>query len=211
MWMWIAKAERRGFRRLMSAAGLAGGVLLGSGGAQAAPMLSIDIDGQGPICDDPCRVTIESTVSVIADDIPAGSDLRGLFGFGFRILFDANLFEADLVEVAPTWIGLQGSVDLPGEIGVTANLFDPVTGMSAPSGPSGNGILLATFRFVPLQRGVAHLSLQPFTGPGDNLLFDATVLDDMPAGFFVSGMALVPEPGLPLLLGLLALRLRRRS
>lgn len=188
--------------------------------AAALPMLVVDVAGQGADCILPaCSVGTGQTVtvSVTADGIPTGSDGRGLFGFGFKILYDGSALQASTPTLGATWTGAQGTAEGFGVVGATANLFDPATGQSAPSGPSGDGILLARVVFEALAPGLHTLSLTHFTGEGDNVLFDGTTLDDPTAtGFFpvasVEAEA-VPEPAAAALLmaaGLGAAGLRRR-
>ena len=79
-------------------------------------------------------------------------------------------------------------------------------------GPDGDDILLASIDFTGLAPGLSSLTVGYYTGPGDNTLFDNTVLDASP-NFFQSGsIQVVPEPQTALLLGLgLTLFANRRA
>ena len=183
--------------------------------ARALAMLVSDIAGNGPVCDVSCGIEPNDTVAiaVLADGVPAGSDGRGLFGFGFRLSFHPTRLSASNPQVDAQWTGFTDTQLVPGEVGMTGNLFDVGGGNS---GPSGDGIPLGTFDLQVLQKGTYQLTLAPFVTTGDNVLFDATVLDD-PAtnpGFYTTGLLrVIPEPSaaaLALAAGA-ALRARRRS
>lgn len=200
-------------------AGLALACALGPPAA-AAPMLVVDVAGQGPDCILPaCSMSVggEVAVSITADEIPSGSDGRGLFGFGFRILFDGGALEASTPAIDGLWAGVQGTTQGFGSVGATANLFDPDTGQSLAPGPAGDGIALATVVFEALAPGLHTLALTHLTGEGDNLLFDGTALDGPDAtGFFPTAtleVVAAPEPSAGALVGAAALAaagLRRR-
>jgi hypothetical protein len=173
--------------------------------AGATPMLTLDIAGNGPACVASCIAPGDTVqVTVLGQGIPAGSDGRGLFGFGFRVTFDEFDLTASNLAADPQWTGLV-STDLgAGEVGITGNLFDPGGGGSS-SGPSGDGVVLGSFdlELGLFAQGFYTLTLQAFSGPGDNVLFDGTELDGgSNPGFFTTG--LVPEPGIAAL-GALAL------
>lgn len=162
-----------------------------SGPAGAASIL-LDVGGQGPDATIGLNETV--TVAIFGDQIPLGSDGKGLFGFGFRILYaPAAGLSSDDPLLDSRWTGFQGSANAPGDVGITANLFQ------AESGYSGN-VPLATIIFTSSDTpGLYTLTLTHFTGPGDNILFDGEILDDPGAGFFSVGSILTPEPSVSLL------------
>jgi hypothetical protein len=181
----------------------------------AAPMLVLDLGGQGP------GATLSPgeslVVSVLADGIPPGGDGNGMFGFGFRLAFDPAGLSAGDPAIDALWSGLSATSVMTGEVGATANR------LGEAAGPSGDGILLARFDVAALAPGSFVLSLAPFTGPGDNVLFDGTVLDGDAAFFGMASVvvrsepaASVPEPGAAVLFALgagavaLTTRLRAR-
>jgi hypothetical protein len=186
------------------------GALLVWGMATNAGAASIRIDppSQGPI-----KVGDTATVSIYLDAVPVGAST--VFGFGFRVGYDASYLSAAAPVIDAAWTGLSSVVNNVGDVGATANL------LGSSSGQSGSNILLATITFTGVQENLAGvlLSLSAFTAPGDNILFDQTFLDSQPSVFFadtasISVMSLLPtpEPGLALMglfaLGALAARSR---
>lgn len=178
----------------------------------AAPILSIDVGGAG--ANGVVGLGDTVTVSLVGNEIPVGTDGNGLFGFGFSILYDGSLLSTTGATQGPLWTGT-GFVDTrndAGHVGILANRFFML------SGPSGNNILLATLAFTGLSVGTSPLTVGYYTGEGDNLLFDGSVLDGS-LGFFESGSLhvvselKVPEPNTALLvgLGLFLLGVRRRG
>lgn len=186
--------------------------VVGAGTAQATPMLSIALDPAPPT---EIGVGALLEVTVAAEDIPA----PGLFGFGFRLVFDPAIFTAAAPVIDPFWTGLTDVVVGVGFAGASANL----SGGGAGSGPTGFGIPLAVIELTVIASpGGAmtptQLSLAPLTGEGDNLLFDGVPLDDPGSPDFLADSveAVVPEARIvPLLLsatvGLLAARSRLRA
>jgi hypothetical protein len=183
--------------------------------AGAAPMLLLDLGGQG-------SATILSpgesvSVVVLANGIPAGADGNGMFGFGYRVGFDsAGLSASTPVIDAALWSGLASISVGTGEVGATANRLGEL------AGPFGDGILLATFEITALAPGSFDLTLSAFIGPGDNVLFDGSVLDGEAAFFGTASLgvrsesdAAVPEPRAAALfvlgVGAVALAARSRS
>jgi hypothetical protein len=159
---------------------ISGFLLWGTSAARAIPMLILDIDGQGAAATIAPGATV--TASVLASEIPAGTDPEGLFGFGFVLEFDAMGLSITTPQVDDLlWTGLSATLSETGRVGATANRFGEA------NGPSGDGILLATVEITALAMGDFWLDLTPFTGPGDNVLFDGTVLDAEPHLFFTSG------------------------
>lgn len=179
-------------RRGRAARWLGAGLLVGllSSSAYAVPMLRIDVGGQGSAGSAPVGSTV--TVSITLDGVPAGSDGNGLYGFGFRLAYDAALLAASQPVVAPIWTGLSSTANDPGSAGATANLFQ----QGIPLPPlAGDGIPLATIDFDVLAGGVVTLTLAPFTGTGDNVLFDGTDLDTTAdVAFFAQTGTILPEP-----------------
>jgi hypothetical protein len=166
-----------------------------AGSAQALPVMHLDVGGMG------ANGTVAPgnvvTVSFLASEIPAGD---GLFGFGFNVDFDATGLSAGIPQFGPDFLftGFDCVSAGLGSVGATSNRFFQA------SGPVGDAILLATIEFSGLLPGVFDLSLAHLTGPGDNILFDFTVLDGS-LEFFQGGsitVASVPEPGTASLLGL---------
>jgi len=175
--------------------------------ASAAPIMNIEVAGGGP--DGVIGLGDTVTVSLYGNDIPVGTDGNGLFGFGFSILFDDAVLSTAGPTAGPLWVGVGFSEfrNDPGDAGALANRF------FAPSGPSGNDILLASLDFTGDAIGLSNLTVGYYTGPGDNILFDSTVLDSS-LSFFQSGsINVVPEPqtGLLLGMGLAFLAVRRRN
>ena len=132
-----------------------------------------------------------------------------MFGMGFDLTFDAGGLGASNLVLGPLWTatGFDDSVTAAGRVGLTSNRF------FLTDGPFGNDILLGTVDLQGLAPGSYDLSLGYFTGPGDNILFDGTVLDSDAGTFFSAGTVVVPEPGTAgLFLGgfLLLLAARRR-
>ncbi len=176
--------------------------------SDAAATISIDIGGTGPNGTINLNETV--TVSVYADAIPAGNDGNGLFGFGFSIVYDDTLLSSSSATSGPFWTGTGNSASFnnPDDVGMTANrLF-------MADGPSGNNILLASIDFTGDSIGSSIVAVIYYTGcPGDNFLFEATVLDTS-SSFFQSGsINVVPEPHTALLfgLGLMFLGVRQRT
>jgi hypothetical protein len=173
------------------------GLVALAGGAHAAPNLTLDFSGNGP--HGSANVGDTVTVSIIANEIPAGTDSKGLFGFGFDLSFDPSLVAASPATAGPLWAlsGFSDSSSTASSVGLSANRFFQA------SGPSGSGILLATIDLLAQSAGVSSLELSWYTGgPGDNSLFDGTVLDGS-ASFFVGGsLEVIPEPSSALLIGL---------
>ena len=164
--------------------------------ASAVPILTVQIAGQGTAASVSSGTPV--LVTVIADDIPLGSDGNGLFGFGFTLTVGPGPVAIGSFALDPAWTGLQSIAVASSSLSVTANR------LGQPSGPAGNGIALAQFVLDGLTAGVYALTLGPLTGPGDNVLFDGTELDAQ-AGFFGGGILTVPEPGVVLLCAALAL------
>lgn len=165
--------------------------------AWAAPRVFLDYGGGGPT--QTVSVGGIITATVLASDIPAGSDGKGLFNVGFVIDYDPVLLSAATPVLGPLWSGsiFATTKNLPGEVGFTSNRFGEA------SGPIGDDILLGTVEFTGLAPGTTVLSVSHFTGPGDNVLFDATVLDSSPSFFFGGTVeVLIPEPGTAALLSL---------
>ena len=160
----------------------------------AAPMLSIHLNSGVSSIDVDAGASF--VVEVRAVDIPAA----GLFGFGYRVQYDSTAFTSDAAIVNGIWTGLSAIDNAPGNSGVTANRNGEVSGPTPVA-------ILASANFVALRPGTFSLTLVPFTGPGDNLLFDGSALDDgsIP-GFFGTGgtvnVLAVPEPAWASLLGL---------
>ncbi len=186
-------------------------LLLLSAPVAATPMLVLDVNGTGTSAVVSQGQTFVVVVS--AEDIPTGTDGNGMFGFGFEIGFTPGSMTPSAPVIDAQWTGLSGTTLGPGVVGISANV------LGQTSGPSGNGIALATIAFSADAPGVYILMLQALTGPGDNVLFDGTELD-VGAGFFTTAQVTIlatPEPSVALLLagGLAALarcprRLTRR-
>ena len=128
---------------------------------------------------------------------------------GFSLGFDAAALSASTPVLGPLWAG-KGFANArigPGEVAFTANRF------SEASGPTGDGIVLVSLSFQVLAEGRFELALGPYTGPGDNVLYDGTRLDEAAGFFLTSTLVGVPEAGtLPLLgLGLALLAAGRRA
>ncbi len=174
-------------------------------GVLATPMLSIHLNGGGS------SLTVNSgasfTVEVRAQDIPTA----GLFGFGYRVQHDATAFSTEAPTIDALWTGASAVSNTPGSPGATANLIGQA------SGPVGFDIVLAQGTFTAVRAGTFQLSLVPFTGVGDNVLFDGTDLETTVRAFFgtasVTVRRVVPEATLGALLGLgaLAFAAARRS
>lgn len=173
------------------------GLVALAGSAHAAPNLTLEFSGSGPLGSTGVGGSV--TVSIIANEIPVGTDSAGLFGFGFDLTFDPSLVSASPATPGPLWAlsGFSDSSSTASSVGMSANRFFQV------SGPSGSGILLATIDLLGHSAGVSPLQLSWYTGgPGDNSLFDSTVLDGS-ASFFVGGsLEVIPEPSSALLIGL---------
>lgn len=193
------------------AAAVLGGLLVwGAATTAEAASIRIDPPSQGPI-----KVGDTATVSIYMDGVPVGAST--VFGFGFRIGYDATYLSASAPVIDAAWTGLGAVVNDIGDVGATANL------LGSSSGPNGSNILLATITFTGVKENLAGvlLSLSAFTAPGDNVLFDQTFLDTQPAVFFadtatISVMALaIPEPAVGwlglLALGALAAQRRRNA
>jgi hypothetical protein len=170
---------------------ICGLLLWGTGAAHglAVPMLGLDIDGQGAAAEIVPGETV--TASVLASGIPAGADGNGLFGFGFMLEFDAAGLSITNPVVDDLWTGFSATVSDPGAVGATANRFGET------SGPWGDGILLASFDITSLVTGDFELGLAPFTGPGDNVLFDGTMLDQAGTAFLSGTASIRVDPGEP--------------
>ena len=96
----------------------------------------------------------------------------------------------------------------PGDLGIPANSY------FLPNCPSGDNVLLASIDFTGNSPGTSTLAVGYYTGgPGENVLFDSTLLDTS-SSFFQSGsLNIVPEPHTALLfgMGLTFLGVRQRS
>ncbi len=96
----------------------------------------------------------------------------------------------------------------PGDLEIPANSY------FRSNCPSGEDLLLAGIDFTGNSAGTSSLAVGYYTGgPGDNVLFDSTVLDAS-SSFFQSGsLNIVPEPHTALLfgMGLTFLGVRQRS
>ena len=165
--------------------------------ASAAPNLTLDFSGLGP--DGDVNIGESLTLSVFANEIPAGIDSAGLFGFGFDLTFDNSVLSASAATEAPIWsgAGFSSSSSTANSVGLSANRF------FFTSGPSGDNILLATIELTAISLGLSALDLTWFTGgAGDNTLFDFTVLDSS-SSFFVGGsLNVIPEPSTGVLIGI---------
>jgi hypothetical protein len=164
--------------------------------AGATPVLFATVDR---VASGPVQAGEVFTVSVRADGLGADE----LFGFGFRITFETELTASNPV-IDALWTGNTATANAAGNVGATANLAGSL------SGPSGDGIALASITFTASQAGVYHLAFGPFTGAGDNVLFDGTVLDDGSIPGFFPATLTVPEPSSIALLALAALAARHR-
>jgi hypothetical protein len=173
--------------------------------ARAIPTLELSIGGGGSF--GVVNVGDTITVDVLASGIPTGSDGNGLFGFGFSIEYSAIGLAASDPQPGPLWVltGFEDSKNDPGDVGLTADRF------FQESGPFGDDILLGSIVFEGLVDGIFMLDLTFYTGVGDNLLFDGTILD-AGSSFFPQGtIQVVPEPGTLglVLVGLFLLRATR--
>ena len=170
--------------------------LLASSTAHAAPIMTIDIGGTGSSANLGIGSTV--TVSLYGDEIPAGTDGNGLFGFGFAITFDDTVLSSSAATAGALWVGVGNSTshNNPGDVGIIANR------MYVTSGPSGNDILFASIDFTGIALGLSGLTVSYYTGAGDNILFDMTELDGSPSFFQSGSIEVVPEPQTALLLGM---------
>jgi hypothetical protein len=185
------------------AVGILAAHLAVSPAAEAATM-AIDAAGQGVTA----TVGGDFDVAIRLDGVPAGSDGKGLFGFGFSLVFDASAFSVVSVSIASSpWTGFADTSSTAGLASATANVF------GSPSGPSGDAIPLATVRLSPLATGVFTLALATRSGVGDTILFDGTALDAASDFFGGASVTVVPEPRgcIALYGGLLALAARRQG
>ena len=183
--------------------------LLGASAASAVPVLEVTFGDPGVR-----EVRVEPGSMVAASirmrGVPAGSDGRGLFGFGFTLTFDESGLAPSAPMLGPLWAGKGFSSEQAavGELGLTANRF------FESSGPSGEDVLLATLLILVQGEGRFELTLGPATGPGDNILYDGTRLDEG-AAFFSGSSAIVgvPEPGTWMLMaaGFIVLAVGRRT
>lgn len=182
--------------------------LLAAPVAGALPVVEVAL---GPAGSRELRVEPGSIVAatVRMDAVPAGSDGKGLFGMGFSLLFDAAGLAPATPALGPLWDGKGFSSARigPGEVAFTANRFFEA------SGPAGSNVVLVTLSFQVLAEGRFTLALGPYTGPGDNILYDGTALDGGPGFFTSSALVGVPEPGTLALtaLGLTLLAARRHD
>jgi hypothetical protein len=188
------------FRRFPIAALATASLFLASPAALAAPNLTVDFSGLGP--DGTATLGDSLTLSIVANEIPAGSGGAGLFGFGFDLSFDDSILSATPAAAGPLWdgAGFSDASSTASSVGLSANRF------FFNSGPSGDDILLATIEFTALVTGFSPLDLTWYTGgAGDNMLFDFTTLDTSP-NFFADGsltvISIVPEPSTSILIGL---------
>lgn len=174
--------------------------------APATPLLFLDIAGQGASA----TVGVGGPFAVVAraSSIPSGADGRGLFGFGFSVSYAALGLSLGTPVAGLLWIGPTVSSASAGLAGITSVLF------GSPSGPSGNGIALATITLTALQPGTYTLAVSHYVGVGDNVLFDGTVLDGAGSGYFQSAsVVVVPEvrSAVGILVGIVLLGLLRRE
>jgi hypothetical protein len=149
--------------------------------AHAEPIVHLDLGSAGD------EVVVAAgasfTIRVLASGIPSGSDGLGLFGFGFGVTYDSAGLSTGAPLVGPLWdgTGFQQERNQPGDVGLLANRFFEA------DGPFGDEILLGSFQVTALQPGLFVLDLGHFSGVGDNVLFDGTVLDGNPESFFRDG------------------------
>jgi hypothetical protein len=173
--------------------------------AYALPRLEATIGGGGSLGFVELGQTV--TVEVRASGIPAGSDGNGLFGFGFAFLYSSTGLSAANPQLGPLWIstGFDDSRNDPGDVGLTGNRF------FQQNGPFGDNILLGSIVFTGLALGTYLLDMTHFTGVGDNLLFDGTILDAGSSFFSNATIQVVPEPGTLglMVVGMLLLRATR--
>lgn len=142
-------------------------------------------------------------VDIAISNVPEGEDGRGLFGIGFALAYSSTALAYEGGALDELWLstGFSDRSDVPGSIGWTA------TRAFQRSGPSGESVALGRMTFRVLSGGLHSLSLAGLTGPGDNVLYDGTILDG-DSSFFSDGLTLdvslvvVPEPGTAILLGL---------
>ncbi len=167
-------------------------LLLLSSRVDALPMVHLDFEGGGTAAVVGVGETVR--VDVWASGIPPGSDGLGLFGFGWSLGYDAGgLGAADPVP-GSLWVGTGFSEtrNQPGDTGLLANRFFEAFG------PFGDDILLGSVVLTALVPGLFSIELSNFTGIGDNVLFDGSVLDSDPAAFFGEGsIEVVPIPNVP--------------
>ena len=176
--------------------------------ALSLPTLHLDIDGQGPDAIVLRNTTV--SVAILASDIPAS----GLFGFGVSVGFDPSLLDAafpTMGRFGPDFDGTgfddEALDNLLGSVGLTSNRF------LHTDGPIGDDILLGTFLLTAGNiAGFTPLMSSHFAGIGDNILFDATILDfDGETSFFSpASISITPEPGTGLLIAI-GLAMMRRS
>jgi hypothetical protein len=193
-------------RRLAAPALLCALLLLPATVAEAVLLLEVAGQGSHAVVADGESFMVQ----VLAQDLPPGSDGNGLFGFGFEIGFAATGFAVGTPSIEPVWTGQQAVSSGASSAGATANRAGETCGPFGTNCSLGSGtVLLASVEMTALSEGLFALSLDHFTAPGDNVLFDLTILD-LDASFFQGASVRVPEPGVAILLlaplGLLAVR-----
>lgn len=193
--------------KLLLAALLAAG--LSPGAAEAAPLMFLDVAGQGgsAVVD----LGASFTAEVWIQDIPPGDAGNGLFGFGFDLRFDPSAYAAAEPVAEAVWT-VGGTFLTSSSSGIIASRTGQTCGPFGTNCSLGTGVVrVATVELTALLTGVHALELTHLSGPGDNVSFDLTVHDEDASFFAGAAVAVVPEPAESrlVLLGLLALLARR--
>ena len=117
--------------------------------ARALPMLAIGLSS--------AQIGVGGTVTatVTGEEIPVGTDLDGLFGFGFAITFTATGSRPAPRRSTRSGRGTQAISVATGRVGATANL------VGQTSGPSRIRSMLANIVFTGLVAGSYQLQLRP--------------------------------------------------